>query len=237
MRMRRAVRVTGWTMIWSGLFVLGFAGYQLFVTDLINARSQAQAQVQLVEALAQRRQELPVPTTLVVATTVADAPKPDPIVHHPEEAPAEGLPMGTFRIPKIDVDEVLISGVTTASLKLGPGFMPWTSVPGQPGNAVISGHRTTYGRPFFRLDELVPGDTIEIETAIGLHIYTVRETRIVAPTDVWVTNERRGAWLTLTTCNPRYSARERLVVFAELTSGPNLEYARYLEENELQDLS
>ena len=115
--------------------------------------------------------------------------------------------------------------------------MPWTPVPGQPGNAVISGHRVTHGRPFFDLDQLGAGDTIEVETAIGVHTYTVRTTEIVLPTDVWVTAPRRGAWLTLTTCNPRYSATERLVIFAELTEGPNLAYATLLEEADLSGVS
>lgn len=223
-------------MIWSGLFVLGFAGYQLFLTDVVNSRSQERAETQLVEVLTERRADLPVPTTVATAATVAGE-SPQPVVHHPEETVGEGSPLGTFRIPTLGLEVVLISGVTPDSLKLGPGHMPWTPLPGQPGNAVVSGHRTTYGRPFFLLDELAPGDVIEVETAIGVHRYEVRETEIVRPTDVWVTNPRPGAWLTLTTCNPRYSARERLIIFAEMVDGPNFEYARYLLEEGLQDLS
>jgi sortase A len=102
--------------------------------------------------------------------------------------------------------------------------MPETPLPGQPGNSVVSGHRTTYGRPFFDLDLLVEGDIIEVESTIGTHVYQVRETQVVLPVDVWVIDPRPGAWLTLTTCNPRWSARERLVVFAEMVEGPNLEY-------------
>jgi sortase A len=101
--------------------------------------------------------------------------------------------------------------------------MPDTPLPGMLGDAVISGHRTTYGAPFNELDELAPGDVIEVETAVGTHIYVVRESLVVSPFDVWVTNPREGAWLTLTTCNPEFSARERLVVFAELQGGPNWE--------------
>ena len=92
-----------------------------------------------------------------------------------------------------------------------------------PGNAVVSGHRTTFGAPFNELDHLVPGDIIEVETAVGVHTYVVRESLVVNPFDVWVTDHRQGAWLTLTTCNPEFSARERLVVFAELIGGPNWE--------------
>ena len=49
----------------------------------------------------------------------------------------------------------------------------------------------------------------------------VQETIIVRPTEIWVTNDRPGAWLTLTTCHPKFSSRERLVVFASLVDGPN----------------
>jgi sortase A len=108
--------------------------------------------------------------------------------------------------------------------------MPGTALPGQPGNSVISGHRTTYGRPFYDLDLLSAGDRIEVETAVGVHVYEVRESFVVAPTDVWVTDDRPGGWLTLTTCHPRFSARERLIVTAEMVQGPNLEYVRLLGE-------
>ena len=106
-------------------------------------------------------------------------------------------------------------------------------LPGQPGNAVISGHRTTYGAPFGDLGDLTAGDRIEVETALGIHTYQVREAPercrtdnglcVVKPTDLWVTEPREGAWLTLTTCHPRFSARRRLIVFAELVAGPNAE--------------
>ena len=130
-----------------------------------------------------------------------------------------------MQIPAIDLDWLVFEGVDRATLKKGPGHMPWTPLPGQPGNAVISGHRTTYGAPFFDLDRLKPGDEIIIETALGRHVYEVREVFVVSPTDVWVTDPMRGAWLTLTTCNPKYSARERLIVQAELVEGPNYAYA------------
>jgi sortase A len=109
--------------------------------------------------------------------------------------------------------------------------MPGTALPGQPGNAVISGHRTTHGRPFFDLDQLKPGDRIEVETSIGTHVYELREEWfLVAPTDVWVVDPKDGGWLTLTTCHPKFSARQRLIVTAELVSGPNLDYVSFLED-------
>jgi sortase A len=218
-KMRRYIRIAGFTMVWAGLIVLGYAGYLLVGTDLINSREQRTARASLAVVLEERREDLGLATT----STTSVAPDAPPVLL--EEAPAdEGEPLGAIRIPSLAVDAVLFSGVDRDTLRLGPGHMPWTPVPGQPGNAVISGHRTTYGRPFADVDRLQPGDVIEVETAIGVHRFTVRESIIVLPTDVWVTDPRPGAWLTLTTCHPRFSARQRLVVFAELTAGPNAEY-------------
>ncbi len=152
----------------------------------------------------------------------------------PEPAPNEGEPLGRITIPKIEAEHVIFEGVTRDTLKAGPGHMPWTPLPGQPGNAVVSGHRTTYGAPFYSLDALEAGDRIFVETALGTHTYQVRETLIVKPTDVWVTEARPGAWLTLTTCNPRFSAAERLVIVAELVDGPNAEYAAQLKAQQAE---
>lgn len=219
--------ISGWALLWTGLGLLGWVGFQLWGTDVINARSQAQAAEVLEDVLDERRSGLPPP----VSTSVPEPPQgeiPDTSIPalQPEQAVGEGEPFGTITIPSIGVDEVLFGGVTPDTLQLGPGHIPWTVLPGQPGNAVVSGHRVTYGRPFFDLDLLSEGDVISVETAIGVHEYTVRDMFVVSPTDVWVTDPRRGAWLTLTTCNPKHSARERLIIVAELTAGPNLGYVQ-----------
>ena len=155
--------------------------------------------------------DLPSTTTTTIPAAVA------------EEPPAQGAPVGRILIPAIGVDWVIVEGVTLDDLARGPGHMPGTPLPGQPGNAVISGHRTTHGAPFFRVNELSPGDRITIETLIGTHVYEVAELHIVAPNAIWVTGRAEGAWLTLTSCNPPYRSIERLVVFARLIYGPNLE--------------
>lgn len=222
-------------MVWSGLLTLGAVGYQLFVTDIINDRVQEDARQELAVEMEVAREELEEP--IVVETQPPQAGvepsgstvSTERVEYFSEQADEEGTPFAEMRIPSIGVEQVLFEGVTPATLRLGPGHMPWTPLPGQPGNAVISGHRTTYGAPFYDLDALAPGDVIEIDTVIGTHVYTVREQVIVSPTDVWVTEPRQGAWLTLTTCHPRFSARERLIIFAELTSGPNLEYVDFMD--------
>ena len=91
-----------------------------------------------------------------------------------------GEPFARLIIDRIELDAVIFEGVDRTTLKSGPGHMPGTPLPGQPGNAVISGHRTTYGRPFYDLDQLVVGDEIEVETALGISTYAVRDILIVA---------------------------------------------------------
>jgi sortase A len=147
--------------------------------------------------------------------------------------PFEDEAFARLVVPSLRLEAIVFEGVGTETLSKGPGHMPGTPIPGQPGNSVISGHRTTYGRPFYDFDLLAAGDRIEIETSIGIHVYEVRESFIVEPTEIWVTDDRPGAWLTLTTCHPRFSARQRLIITAELVEGPNWEYVQFLDR--LQD--
>ena len=225
MGFRKILRRVGWALIGCALLVFAFLAYQLFVNDILNDRLQAQAMEQLDDELAERRVELPEPEIVEVVeekTTTTTVVRAELLK---ESAGEIGSTLGRISIPAIDVDEVMFEGVDTETLKKGPGHMPWTPVPGQPGNAVISGHRTTYGRPFYDLDQLVEGDRIEVETALGTHVFEVRHSIVVKPTDVWVTEDRPGAWLTLTTCHPHFSAAERLIIQAELVEGPNHAYA------------
>ena len=219
-QVRRNVQIIGWTLIWSGIFIFGYLGWQLYGTDLVNARVQAEAMTTLERRIA-----------TAGAPEVEEVEEEGVVVERVlEDAPREGVGFAMLRVPKVGLEAVVFEGVTTPTLAHGPGHMPGTPLPGQPGNAVISGHRTTHGRPFHDFDQLVAGDRVEVETGIGTHVYEVRESFIVAPTDVWVTDSRPGAWLTLTTCNPKYSARERLIVTAELVSGPNVDYVEHLDD-------
>ena len=234
--MQRKMQILGWTLVWSGLFGIGILGWQLFGTDVVNGRVQAAARVQLDQRFLQTRLDLPeleeVPVLEaeeIFVPEVEEVPVPDVVEYYAEDQPEEDTEFAYLSIPSLDLEAVVFEGVTVETLRKGPGHMPWTPLPGQPGNAVISGHRTTYGRPFFDLDQLKPGDRIEIETAIGTHLYVVRDSFVVKPTDIWVTEDREGGWLTLTTCNPKFSARERLIITAELVEGPNAAYISLLE--------
>ena len=145
--------------------------------------------------------------------------------------PAGGEAIARIIIPSIDLDEVVVSGVGTDDLRKGPGHYSTTPLPGQPGNAAIAGHRTTYGAPFGRLAELAEGDSIIVETLQGHFVYRVLAGdpgpasqgigfRIVAPTALEVLDDAGDNRLTLTSCHPKYSSRQRIVVHAALTGDP-----------------
>jgi sortase A len=127
-----------------------------------------------------------------------------------------------IQIPKIGVDSIVINGITREDLRKAPGHYPDTPMPGQVGNAAIAGHRTTYGAPFGNLDQLALGDEIRVRTVEGSFTFRVYEQLVVEPSNLGVldADAARPATLTLTTCNPRYSASQRLVVKAELEQAP-----------------
>jgi sortase A len=237
--MRRIIEILGWTLIWSGVFVFGYLGWQLVGTDVVNAGIQEQAQEDLNQVLEDTEEELPAVEEIDPVTYLGGDTEvlgndtevlPEPIEFYPEEIPEIGEGFAFLRIDKIGLDAVIFEGVDPQTLKSGPGHTPGSPLPGQPGNVVLAGHRTTYGRPFWDFDLLEIGDQIEVESAIGVSVYEVREIAVVQPTDVWVTDDRPGAWLTMTTCEPKFSARQRLVIWAEMVSGPNLEYAALQKE-------
>jgi sortase A len=150
---------------------------------------------------------------------------------------ATGEPLTRIVMPAIDVDTVVVEGTSPAALRAGAGHYPDTPLPGEPGNVAIAGHRTTYGRPFNELDRLAPGDEIHLITPLEVHTYRVSPTPagaerpcpagacwIVDPFAWEVVAPLDGSRLTLTTCHPKGSARERLVLRAELVATERREF-------------
>lgn len=135
-----------------------------------------------------------------------------------EQGSREGEPMGKLLIPRIEAEAVLIHGTTGKDLREGPGHWPETPVPGQGGNFVVSGHRTTYGAPFFKLDKLTAGDEIDVVLPYAAIRYRVTRSTVVRPDQVETVAQRGVEEISLTTCHPIYSASKRLVVQAELES-------------------
>jgi sortase A len=129
----------------------------------------------------------------------------------------EGDALTRIVIPAIKVDTVVVEGTGASALRAGAGHYPNTPLPGEEGNVAVAGHRTTYGKPFANLDRLAVGDQIVLETPIGRHVYRVsRPPFVVANSDFTVISQTPGHTLTLTTCHPKGSASQRLVVKADM---------------------
>src|SRR3546814_743422 len=218
MRLARVLGAVGRTLITAGVLILLFVVYQLWGTGIRHAQSQERLADEFAELLDSAEDDAPATTTTTAppdpasttSTTAAPATVP------PMEPVPEGTTIAHIRIPKIGVDETIIEGVSLADLKHGPGHFPETPLPGQEGNAAIAGHRTTYGAPFNRIDELVPGDEIIVQTIQGEFRYTMTEQLIVSPSQVDVLDDKGDNRLTLAACHPKYSARERIIVVAQL---------------------
>lgn len=129
-----------------------------------------------------------------------------------------GDAVARLEIPRIGLDVIVVEGVDREDLKRGPGHYEQTSFPGQLGNAAIAGHRTTYGEPFADIDQLDDGDEIVATTPAGSFLYVVDSLQIVGPADGYVvqTTDESVARITLTSCHPRWSASQRIVVSGEL---------------------
>ncbi len=133
---------------------------------------------------------------------------------------ANGEALMRVRVPRLDIDVIVVEGTSEASLRAGAGHYPSSDLPESSGNVAIAGHRTTFGKPFNRMDELTPGDEIFVTTPLGRYTYTViRSPWVVVPTDLSPLRRypKRGSFLTLMSCHPEGSATYRIVARARLT--------------------
>lgn len=203
--LRTVLRGIGRVLISIGVLLFLFVGYQLWGTGVHHARGQDRLKAQFEEQLLTAPPTLPAPEGIPVAAA---------------PAPSLGQAAALLEIPRIGMEEYVVEGVGVDDLKVGPGHYPDTPMPGEKGNAAIAGHRTTYGAPFYDVNELQAGDPIFVTTPAGRFRYEVSELLVVSPEDVWVLDPTDDDRLTLTTCEPRYSAAERLIVVASLVSDP-----------------
>ena len=220
-RERGAKKRSRWAMVGTGLRNLGillllFVAFQLWGTAALEHRDQAKLRRSFQLAVAsQSSPSTPLsggdpadPSTVTTPTTVVA----------PPSAPS-GEAVAVIKIPKIGVEQAVVEGTGVGDLRKGPGHYRNTPLPGQPGNAAIAGHRTTYGAPFNRIDELAPGDPILVTTLQGNFKYVVSEAPFpVSPSKNDVLFNKSDNRLTLTTCHPKYSAEKRLIVVATLAA-------------------
>ncbi|HEX9889747.1 MAG TPA: class E sortase [Nitriliruptorales bacterium] len=214
----KVIRGIGWTLIGAGMVIVLYLVYLLFYTNLETERAQNELLEQFELEFGPIEQALPgrAPDDPEAVTATAE-----------EVDPGDAYAAIWFERPGSDEPIVhedpllVVEGVTLGHLRKGPGHYPETAAPGQQGNFALSGHRTTYGAPFYHLDALREGDLIHVVDRDRTQwVYEFRRKQIVDPRAFWVIGRdplgTGEPTLTLTTCHPRFSAARRLVVFAVL---------------------
>lgn len=208
-RIVRVIGILGRIFVGAGMILLFYTGYLLWGTGVYTKQEQERAADQLARNPIVSEEKL----------SGSNIPPARP------SSTQLGAPLFTLKIPKIGLETVVVQGIGREELKKGPGHFPScggarngecvrdAKYPGEKGNVAVSGHRTTYGAPFFRLNELEKGDVIDFVSGRARYRYKVREQKIVDPISGFATVEQHGKnEVTLTTCHPRFSAAQRLIV-------------------------
>lgn len=213
-----AVGVLGELLITAGVFLLAFLVWQLWWTDIEGNRAQAQ----VVEQLGWE----PAPTLDAGGPKIA-TPRRDeepPVL----DEPAVGTTFATLQVPRWDgePERPVTNGVDKRTVldTLGIGHYPGTAMPGAVGNFAVAAHRTTFGKPFNRIAELQEGDPLVVRAGDVWYVYRVTSSQIVRPSQSEViapvpndpTALPTERFITLTTCHPMFSARERFIVHGVL---------------------
>ncbi len=249
MNLARVLGGVGRFLIGAGVIILLFVAYQLWGTNLQHAQAQNALEDEFDELLASAAAPATLETPKSPKGSTTTVPEAVPIGGSATEQrwtpetlafafPEGGDAVARIEMPTIGVNEVIVEGVQVADLRKGPGHYRATVMPGQPGNAAIAGHRTTYGAPFQDIDRLAVDDDIVVTTVQGSFTYRVvnagtaypdreqtlldaaRPHAIVSPEDTWVLGEYGDDRLTLTACHPKFSARQRIIVAAVLVDEP-----------------
>jgi sortase A len=194
--MRAALRFMASVMMVSGTLLISDAGATLLWQEPVSWFVANRQQAQLGNAFAN-------PPTVVLRRIM-------------RRRPLKGDAIGKIAIPAIHVNEYVVEGTDTASLRKGPGHYPSTPMPGDRGTTAIAGHRTTYGAPFRHIDNLKKGDRITLDLPYGRFVYHVEKLKIVDDQDLSVLDSVGYQRLVLSACHPLYSAAERIIAFARL---------------------
>ncbi|ROS26210.1 class E sortase [Cellulomonas sp. PhB150] len=222
------VGVVGELLITLGVLLFGFLVWQLWWTDVQGNRAQAEVVRELV------RETPPAPTAGATDSVKIAEPRHDapPVL----EEQSHATTFATMQVPRWDgePERPISEGTDRATVLdvLGVGHYEGTAMPGDVGNFAVAGHRTTYAKPFNRVAELKKGDPVVVRTSTldgsagtdTWYVYRVVSTQIVAPTDVQVIapvpnepdEQPTKRMMTMTTCHPMFSARERYIVHLEL---------------------
>ncbi|MGN9837616.1 class E sortase [Nonomuraea sp. H19] len=209
--MRAMLRAVGETSITAGLILMLFCAYLLWGTGSYTENQQLRLQRELAG-------DLPPAGESARGKTDGERSRLGKI--------RLGRAVAMLRIPRLgrDFRYAVVEGAGVEELKKGPGHYPDSAMPGEIGNFVVSGHRTTYGAPFNEIDKLKSGDEIIVDAREARYTYRVVSQDIVQPDEIDVVAPVPGRpgmrptspFITLTTCHPKYSAAQRLIVYGML---------------------
>lgn len=208
----------GELLITLGVVVLLFVGWQLWWTDAVANRDQSSIANTLVNSW---DQEVPPAAPHQTPTSPTADPRTDPPVAQPQLG--ERGAFALLHIPRFGSNwqpRPIVDGTSMAVLEYGIGHYRDTALPGEVGNLSLAGHRVTYGRPFFDIENLRPGDAMIVETREGWYTYRMtgheivrpQDTRVILPVPNEPDAEPTERYITLTACHPKYSASQRYIV-------------------------
>jgi sortase A len=201
-----------------GVGILAWAATVYFWKDPFTTAYTAYEQRRLASKLDEQFETYEPLRTPVAATPEKPTPLPHDNVRREAKryrlASKDGDAIARIRIPRLDLNLVVVNGTSVSDLRRGPGRHLDTYMPGEHELVYIAGHRTTYGAPFGDINELQPGDTITLELPYATIVYRVTRHRIVDDNDVSVLESPHHEQLVLQACHPRFFASQRYLVYA-----------------------
>ena len=217
---RRSARLIGTLLCLVGLVAIAWAATTWLWQDPVTALYTQWEQRRLERELEGRLDDFAAPKKATTEVRVSARPQPSlaSVATRLRRESETGAPLGKIRIPRLGINMVIVNGTDHESLKAGPGRDRRTFMPGEGELVYIAGHRTTYGAPFARIDEMRPGDAIELQMPYAKVKYRVTRHVIVPATDVARLRSPGYEILALQACHPRFSARERYIVYARPVS-------------------
>lgn len=216
---RRALRALSTVLIVAGALIVVDAVLTVTWQEPLTAFTTGRAQASLGDDLEDLQDTGPTSDeTQQLRALAAEPTRIAYLARSLRQRAQEGQAVGRLRIPAIGLSRVVVQGTDAGTLRKGPGIYDRSPFPGVPGTTAIAGHRTTYGAPFRKVDELDRGDRMVVEMPYGTFTYRVERTRIVSPDEVSVLDTVGYDRLVLSACHPLFSADQRIVVFGRLVS-------------------
>ncbi len=217
---RRLIRILGTLMIVAGLGLLAWAVTVWQWQDPFTAALHSYEQRELADSFEQRlklvERNRPVERPAATPAEIRRGVRRDALAWR--KASKRGDAIARLRVPRLGLNEIVVNGTDSGTLKRGPGRYLGSGMPGEGELVYIAGHRTTYGAPFSRIDRLERGDPVYVELPYGTIEYVITGHRIVPASELSVLRSRGFEQLALQACHPRFFASERYIAYAKPVS-------------------